>query len=83
MAVSFMGFYSRHVFPRLCDWAMRKPHMARLRREVLTEAGGCRLDVDIEALVRSETFREASIERFLLEATPRVFGSMYRGVAVR
>jgi ubiquinone/menaquinone biosynthesis C-methylase UbiE len=46
-------------------------------------AGGCRLDVDIEALVRSGSFREVSIERFLLERTPRIAGSMYRGVAIR
>ena len=46
-------------------------------------ADGCRLDVDIEALVRSGPFREVTVERFLLEATPRIVGSMYRGVAVR
>ena len=46
-------------------------------------AGGCRLDVDIEALVRSGAFRDVQVERFLLEGTPRIVGSMYRGVAVR
>ena len=46
-------------------------------------AGGCRLDVDIEALVRSGPFREVRVERFLLEGTPRIVGSMYRGVAVK
>jgi ubiquinone/menaquinone biosynthesis C-methylase UbiE len=46
-------------------------------------AGGCRLDVDIEALVRSGVFRDVEVERFLLERTPRIAGSMYRGVAVR
>jgi ubiquinone/menaquinone biosynthesis C-methylase UbiE len=44
---------------------------------------GCRLDVDIEALVRSGTFRDVRVERFLLERTPRIVGSMYRGMAVR
>ena len=204
-----MGLYSRHVFPRLCDWSMRNPRMARLRREVLSEvdgeileigfgtglnlehypehvrhltaidpgvgmariarrriersrdrrgpsrpdrrgtavrgravrlrgehldavqhpgcrravteigrvlkpggrflflehglseepgvqrwqrrltplqkriAGGCRLDVDIEALVRSGAFRDVRVERFLLDRTPRIVGSMYRGVAVK
>ncbi|HKI20509.1 MAG TPA: class I SAM-dependent methyltransferase, partial [Isosphaeraceae bacterium] len=204
-----MGFYSRHVFPRLCDWAMRAPDITRLRREVLSKvdgeileigfgtglnlkhypedvrhltavdpgvgmsqiarrrielsdidvdlhvqtaeelpfkngqfdcvvstwtlcsirdgrqavaeigrvlkpggrflflehglsdeggiqrwqrrltplqkrlADGCRLDLDIEALVRSGAFREVQVERFLLESTPRIVGSMYRGVAVR
>jgi hypothetical protein len=26
-----MGLYTRHVFPRLCDWAMRTPCIAQLR----------------------------------------------------
>ena len=46
-------------------------------------AGGCRLDVDIETLVRSGGFRDVRVERFLLDGTPRIAGSMYRGVAVR
>jgi ubiquinone/menaquinone biosynthesis C-methylase UbiE len=46
-------------------------------------AGGCRLDLDIEALVRAGPFGEVKVERFFLEDTPRVAGSMYRGVAVR
>ena len=46
-------------------------------------ADGCRLDLDIETLVRSEAFREIRVKRFLLEGTPRIVGSMYRGVAVR
>jgi ubiquinone/menaquinone biosynthesis C-methylase UbiE len=46
-------------------------------------AGGCRLDVDIEALVRSGAFRDVRVERFLLDRTPRIVGSMYRGVAER
>ena len=204
-----MGLYSRHVFPRLCDWSMRAPHIARLRRDVLAGANGeileigfgtglnlehypvhvrhltavdpgvgmtriarrriegshidvdlrvqtaeelpfedgrfdcvvstwtlcsiqdsgravseigrvlrpggryfflehglgdhpgvrrwqrrltplqrrladgCRLDVDIEALIRKRPFREVQVERFLLESTPRIVGSMYRGVAVK
>jgi ubiquinone/menaquinone biosynthesis C-methylase UbiE len=45
--------------------------------------GGCRLDVDIEALVRSVAFRDVRVERFLLDRTPRIVGSMYRGIAVR
>jgi hypothetical protein len=46
-------------------------------------AGGCRLDIDIEAVIRSAAFRDVRIERFLMEGTPRIVGSMYRGVAVR
>ncbi len=40
-----MGLYSRHVFPRLCDRAMRRPEMARLRSEVLSDVGGDVLEV--------------------------------------
>ena len=46
-------------------------------------ADGCRLDVEIEALVRAGAFREVQVEKFQLERTPRLVGSMYRGVAVR
>ncbi|MGA2705618.1 MAG: class I SAM-dependent methyltransferase [Isosphaeraceae bacterium] len=46
-------------------------------------ADGCRLDVDIAALVRAGPFREVQVERFVLEKTPRVVGSMYRGLAVK
>jgi ubiquinone/menaquinone biosynthesis C-methylase UbiE len=46
-------------------------------------AEGCRLDVDIETLVRSGAFKDVEVERFLLDRTPRVTGSMYRGVAVK
>ena len=46
-------------------------------------AGGCRLDVDIEALIRGKAWAEVRVERFLLEGTPRIVGSMYRGVAMK
>ena len=44
---------------------------------------GCRLDVDIGVLVRTGSFREVQVERFHLERTPRLVGSMCRGVAVK
>jgi ubiquinone/menaquinone biosynthesis C-methylase UbiE len=44
-------------------------------------AGGCRLDTDMEGLVRAGGFRNVVIERFLLEHTSRIVGSMYRGAA--
>lgn len=204
-----MGLYSRHVFPRLCDWAMRAPRIDRLRRDLLVEANGeileigfgtglnlehypehvrritaidpgegmsriarrriarstrtvdlrvqtaedlpfddgtfdcvvstwtlcsiphagraireitrvlrpggrflflehglaestgvrrwqhrltpiqrrladgCRLNLDIEGLVRSAPFGRVDIDRFVMEGTPRLLGSMYRGLAVR
>ena len=35
------------------------------------------------ALVRAIAFRDVQVGRFLLEGTPRVVGSMYRGSSVR
>lgn len=46
-------------------------------------AGGCHLDVDIEALVRSGAFRDVRAERFPLPRAPRLVGSLYRGTAVK
>jgi ubiquinone/menaquinone biosynthesis C-methylase UbiE len=40
-----MGFYSRVIFPRLCDWIMSAPEMARLRSEVLADVGGEVLEI--------------------------------------
>ena len=40
-----MSLYSRLIFPRLCDWAMRTPHIERLRREVLAKANGEILEI--------------------------------------
>jgi ubiquinone/menaquinone biosynthesis C-methylase UbiE len=63
--------------PSVQRWQRR---LSPLQRRL---ADGCRLDVDIEALVRSGAFREVQVERFLLEGTPRIVGSMYRGVAAK
>ena len=38
--VETMGFYSRYVFPRLCDCLMGLPALAGLRKEVLADVGG-------------------------------------------
>jgi ubiquinone/menaquinone biosynthesis C-methylase UbiE len=43
----------------------------------------CRLDVDIGVVVRTGSFREMRVERFVMERTPKLVGSMYRGVAVK
>ncbi len=40
-----MGIYSRHLFPRLCDWAMSAPRMGKLRSEILAEVGGEVLEI--------------------------------------
>jgi len=63
--------------PSVQRWQRR---LSPLQRRL---ADGCRLDVDIEALIRKGPFREVQVERFLLESTPRIVGSMYRGVAVK
>lgn len=70
-----MGLYARHIFPRLCDWSMRTPRIERLRSETLTEVDGEILEIGFGTGVH--------VERFLLDRTLRIVGSMYRGVAVR
>jgi SAM-dependent methyltransferase len=40
-----MGFYSRVVFPRLCDWTLNNRIVARHRRELLAAAGGEILEI--------------------------------------
>jgi ubiquinone/menaquinone biosynthesis C-methylase UbiE len=63
--------------PGVQRWQRR---LTPLQRRV---GDGCRLDVDIEALVRTGSFRDVRIQRFLLEGTPRIVGSMYRGVGMK
>src|SRR5262249_20602356 len=41
----WMGFYSRVIFPRLCDWLMSDPRMAALRSESLAQASGEILEI--------------------------------------
>jgi ubiquinone/menaquinone biosynthesis C-methylase UbiE len=45
-------------------------------------ACGCNVNRKIDALVEQGGFRLTSLERFLAERAPRLFGEMYRGVAV-
>jgi hypothetical protein len=40
-----MGVYSRVIFPRLCDWVMNDPRMARLRTDLLADVGGKVLEI--------------------------------------
>lgn len=40
-----MGFYSRVIFPRICNWVMNDPRMSRLRAEVLAEVSGEVLEI--------------------------------------
>ena len=43
---------------------------------------GCNVNRKIDALVEQGGFRLASLERFLAEGAPRMFGEMYRGTAI-
>jgi ubiquinone/menaquinone biosynthesis C-methylase UbiE len=44
-------------------------------------ACGCNLNRAIDALIRKSGFEIQSLDRFVQDGTPRIFGSMYRGVA--
>jgi SAM-dependent methyltransferase len=46
-------------------------------------AEGCRLDLDVEAVVRGQPFHSVAIDRLEMERTPRTHGTMHRGVAVK
>lgn len=40
-----MGFYSRAIFPRICEWALSEPRLGALRRELLAGASGEVLEI--------------------------------------
>jgi ubiquinone/menaquinone biosynthesis C-methylase UbiE len=63
--------------PRIAAWQRR---LNLIQRRI---GDGCRLDVDVDALVRGQPFAEVQMERFLLEGTPRTHGTTYRGHAVK
>jgi SAM-dependent methyltransferase len=44
---------------------------------------GCRLDLDVEAVVRGQPFHRVEVERFEMERVPRTHGTMYRGFGVK
>jgi ubiquinone/menaquinone biosynthesis C-methylase UbiE len=44
---------------------------------------GCRLDLDVPALVGSQPFADLAVHRFQMEQVPRTHGTMYRGLAIR
>jgi len=46
-------------------------------------ADGCRLDLDVKALIAEQPFSVLELDQFLLEQTPRTHGTMYRGMAVK
>jgi ubiquinone/menaquinone biosynthesis C-methylase UbiE len=46
-------------------------------------AAGCRLDLEVKALIAEQPFSDINLDQFLMEETPRTHGTMYRGVAVK
>src|SRR5262249_29531256 len=46
-------------------------------------ADGCRLDLDVPALVGGQPFADIRVERFEVERVPRTHGTMYRGRAAK
>ena len=44
---------------------------------------GCRLDLNVPALVGSQPFTGLKVDRFEMERMPRTHGTMYRGVATK
>src|SRR3954453_20302284 len=53
-----MDFYSRLIFPRFCDWAMRNPRMPHLRRQALTEVDGEILEIGFGTGLNLEHYPE-------------------------
>jgi SAM-dependent methyltransferase len=64
------------------DWHVQK-WQRRLNPIWSRLAGGCRLDTDVDAVVRGQPFESVTFDRFVMERAPRVQGTMYRGVAVK
>lgn len=63
--------------PRVQRWQRRlNPIQRRL-------GDGCRLDLDVPAVVASQPFSDIRVDRFQMEGVPRTHGTMYRGVAVK
>jgi ubiquinone/menaquinone biosynthesis C-methylase UbiE len=63
--------------PKVQAWQRRLNPLQRLVGD------GCRLDLDVPALVGSQPFADIRVERFEMERVPRTHGTMYRGVAIK
>ncbi len=61
--------------PAVRRWQRRLNPLQRLLGD------GCRLDLDVPALVGSRPFADLVVERFEMERVPRSHGTMYRGRA--
>ena len=63
--------------PRVQSWERRLNPAQRVLGD------GCRLDLDVEAVVWSQPYRDVTIERFEMDRVPRTHGTMYRGFGVK
>jgi ubiquinone/menaquinone biosynthesis C-methylase UbiE len=63
--------------PTVRGWQRRLSPIQRLISD------GCRLDVDIEAIVRGKPFAEVQVERFVMDRMLQTHGTMYRGIGVK
>jgi ubiquinone/menaquinone biosynthesis C-methylase UbiE len=55
----------------------------RLNRFEMWLGDGCRLDRDINALVRAEPFASVELDAFYLDRLPKTHGYMYQGTATK
>jgi ubiquinone/menaquinone biosynthesis C-methylase UbiE len=63
--------------PRIQRWQER---LNWLQRHM---AGNCHLDRNIRSIVSRPQFAKIEVSEFYLEQTPRMYGSMYQGVATK
>src|SRR4051794_16609516 len=63
--------------PRVRAWQRRLNPIERVL------ADGCRLDLDVEGVVRGQPFGQVEVERFEIDGLPRTHGTMYRGWAMK
>jgi len=63
--------------PKVLAWQRRLNPIERVL------ADGCRLDLDVEAIVRDQPFGQVEMDRSQLDGLPRTHGTMYRGWAMK
>ena len=63
--------------PKVQRWQRRLNPLQRFLGD------GCRLDLDVPAIVGVQPFADIKFDRFAMERVPRTHGTMYRGVATR
>jgi SAM-dependent methyltransferase len=63
--------------PKVQRWQRRLNWLQRLLAE------GCRLNLNVEAVVKGQPFRNVEMDRFVMDRAPRTHGTMYRGFATK